>query len=54
MTTKKITKRQIYKKIVLWGFNFVIFYTTGKENENTDSLTWYSNDFLIDNNNDYQ
>lgn len=54
MITKKLTRRQARWVELLSGLNFVIFYTSGKENQKADSLTRRPNNLLSDNNNDCQ
>ena len=54
MTTKKLTRRQARWAEFLSGFNFVIFYTLGKENQKADSLNCWSNNLALDDNNDRQ
>ena len=54
MTTKKLTRRQARWAEFLSGFNFVISYTPGKENQKADSLTRRPNDFPSSENNDRQ
>ena len=54
MTTKKLTRRQARWAKFLSGFNFVISYTPGKENQKADSLTRRPNDFPSSENNDCQ
>ncbi len=39
MTTKKFIRRQAHWAEFLSGFNFVISYTSDKENRKADSLT---------------
>ncbi len=54
MTTKKLTRRQARWAEFLSGFNFVISYTPGKENQKADSLTRRPNDLLSDDSDDSQ
>ena len=54
MTTKKLTRRQARWAEFLSGFNFVISYTPGKENQKADSLTRRPNDLPSDDNDDRQ
>ena len=54
MTTKKLTRRQACWAEFLSGFNFVISYTPGKENQKADSLTRRPNDFPSSENDDRQ
>ena len=54
MTTKKLTRRQARWAEFLSGFNFVISYTPGKENQKADSLTRRPNDLPPDDNDDRQ
>ena len=54
MTTKKLTRRQARWAEFLSGFNFVISYTPGKENQKADSLTRCPNNLLSSENNDCQ
>ena len=52
MTTKKFTRYQTCWAEFLSRFNFVIFYTTGKDNAKADALIWQPNDNLFDDYND--
>ena len=54
MTTKQLIRRQACWAEFLLGFNFVISYTPGKENQKADSLTHRPNDLPSDDNNDWQ
>ena len=54
MTTKKLTRRQARWAEFLSGFNFVISYTPGKENQKADLLTRHPNDLPSDDNDDRQ
>ncbi len=54
MTTKKLSRRQARWAEFLSGFNFVISYTPGRENEKADSLTRRPNNYLADDYNDRQ
>ena len=54
ITTKILTRRQARWAEFLSGFNFVISYTTGKENQKADLLIHCLNDIASDNNNDRQ
>lgn len=51
---KNLIKRQIYWIEFLFGFSFVISYTSNKEKQKTDSLIYHLNDFSTNDNNDYQ
>ena len=53
MTTKKLTRRQVCWAEFLSGFNFVISYIPGKENQKADLLTYCPNDLPSDDNNDW-
>ena len=48
ITTKKLSRRQACWTEFLSGFNFVISYITGRENQKADSLTCRSNDSPAD------
>ena len=54
MTTKKLTRRQARWAEFLSGFNFVISYTPGKENQKADSLTRCPNNLPSSENDDCQ
>lgn len=54
MATKKLIRRQACWVKFLLGFNFVISYTSGKENQKSDSLTCRPNYLPIDDTNDHQ
>ena len=54
MITKKLIRHQAYWAEFLSGFNFVISYTSDKENQKADSLTLHPNDLLSDDNYDWQ
>ena len=54
MTTKKLTRRQACWAEFLSGFNFLISYILGKENQKADSLTRRPNDLPSDDNDDWQ
>lgn len=54
ITTKKLTRPQACWAKFLSKFNFVIFYIPNKENQKADLLTRRKNNFLFNNNNDYQ
>ena len=53
MTTKKLRRRQARWAEFLSGFNFVISYTPGKENQKADSLTRRLNDLPSDDSDDH-
>ena len=52
MTIKTLLRWQVCWANFLLRFNFVIFYTPGKENGKADSLTHHSNNCLANNNDD--
>ena len=52
MTTKKLTRRQACWTEFLSGFNFIISYTPGKENQKADLLTRRLNNLLLSENDD--
>ena len=54
ITTKKLTRRQVCWAEFLSGFNFVISYTLGRENQKADLLTRCQNNLLSSENDDYQ
>ena len=54
MTIKKITRRQAHWAKFLSGFNFVISYTLGKENQKANLLTCRPNNLLSSKNDDCQ
>ena len=54
MTTKKLSRRQVCWAEFLSSFNFVIFYTPGRENRKADSLTCRANDCQANDQDDQQ
>ena len=54
MTIKKLIRHQARWAKFLSGFNFVISYIPGKENQKADSLTRRPNDLPSDDNDDRQ
>ena len=54
MTTKKLTRLQAHWAEFLSGFDLVISYTPGKENQKADSLTRHPNDLPLNMDDDRQ